>query len=130
MFYTIGFAIIVLHQRSIAPSAAQTYHQEQQSVINQKASTQVKTEERLASDNVRCIDANRGNIWVGTDRGVSIFHEADNRWTKLDREDGLISDDVTDIAVDNTIIWIGTRIGLNGMTRKLEHGKNFRSVKV
>ena len=126
MFCVFGYAIFVLHQRSIAPSAAQIYHQEQQSVMDQKASTQAKTEERLASDNVRCIDANRGNIWVGTDRGVSIFHEADNRWTKLDREDGLISDDVTDIAVDNTIIWIGTRIGLNRYDAKTGAWKKFQ----
>ncbi len=103
MLYAYGFAIFVLLPCLIAPGTAQTFSQEQKSFI----------EQRLVSDNVRCIDADRGNLWVGTDRGVSVFHKADNRWTKLDREDGLISDDVTDIAVDGANIWIGTHIGLS-----------------
>lgn len=126
MFYAFGFAIIVLHQRSIAPSAAQIYPQEQKSVIEQKTSAQATTEERLVSDNVRCIDASRGNIWVGTDRGVSVFHEADNRWTKLDRADGLISDDVTDIAVDEANIWIGAHIGLSHYNAETREWRKFQ----
>ena len=74
----------------------------------------------MVSDNVRCIYASHGNIWVGTDRGVSVYHEADNRWDKLDREDGLISDDVTDIAVNGSTVWIGTHMGVSRYDVKTE----------
>ncbi len=111
--YIFGFAILVLFSCLIDPSAAQINSHEQKTAIEHQATTQAMTKEELVSDNVRCIAADRENIWVGTDRGVSVFHKADNRWTKLDRADGLISDDVTDIAVDGVNVWIGTKIGLS-----------------
>ena len=75
--------------------------------------TQTAAKQALVSDNVRCISTSADYVWVGTDRGVSVYHKGDNRWTKLDREDGLISDDVTAIAADGKSIWIGTILGIS-----------------
>ena len=80
----------------------------------------------MVSDNVRCIYASHGNIWVGTERGVSVFHKADDRWTKLNREDGLISDDVTDIAVAGVNVWIGTPIGLSHYNAETKNWQKFQ----
>ena len=112
-YHALRFAVFILLLCLIACSATQTDQQEQKSVIEQQSMTQSTTEERLVSDNVRCIYASHGNIWVGTDRGVSVYHKTENRWEKLDREDGLISDDVTDIAVDESTVWIGTHTGVS-----------------
>ena len=126
MFYASGFAIFALLLCLTACSATQVDRQEQRSVIEQKAITTAITEKQLVSDNVRCIYASHGNIWVGTDRGVSVYHEADNRWDKLDREDGLISDDVTDIAVDGVNVWIGTHIGLSHYNAETKKWRKFQ----
>ena len=125
-FHALRFSIFVLLLCLIACSAAQIDPQEQKSVIEQKAITQATTEKRLASDNVRCIYASHGNIWVGTDCGVSVYHKADNRWKKLDREDGLISDDVTDIAINESTVWIGTRMGVSRYDVETESWTKFQ----
>ena len=82
-------------------------------VLEGAAITQTAAERALVSDNVRCISTASDHVWVGTDRGVSVYHKADNRWTKLDREDGLLSDDVTAIAADGESVWIGTTLGVS-----------------
>ena len=81
--------------------------------LEEAAITQTATEQGLVSDNVRCISTSANHVWVGTDRGVSVYHKADNYWTKLDREDGLLSDDVTAIAADGESVWIGTTLGVS-----------------
>lgn len=126
VFYASGYAVLVLLLCLIACSAAQIDRQKQQSAIGQKAITQAITEERLVSDNVRCIYSSHGNVWVGTDRGVSVYHKADNRWEELDREDGLISDDVTDIAVDGVNVWIGTHMGVSRYNAETEVWTKFQ----
>ena len=125
-FHALRFSIFVLLLCLIACSAAQIDPQEQKSVIEQKAITHATTEKRLVSDNVRCIYASHGNIWVGTDRGLSVYHKADNRWKKLDREDGLISDDVTDIAINESTVWIGTRMGVSRYDVETESWTKFQ----
>ena len=87
--------------------------EEKSTVLKGTAITQAAAEQALVSDNVRCISTSVDYIWVGTDRGVSVYHKGDNRWTKLDREDGLLSDDVTAIAADGKSIWIGTTLGVS-----------------
>ncbi len=86
---------------------------EKSTVLEEAAITQAAAEQALVSDNVRCVSTSANHVWVGTDRGVSVYHKADNRWTKLDREDGLLSDDVTAIASDGKSVWIGTTLGVN-----------------
>ena len=87
--------------------------EEKSTVLEEAVITQAAAEQALVSDNVRCVSTSAGHVWVGTDRGVSVYHKADNRWTKLDREDGLLSDDVTAIAADGESVWIGTTLGVS-----------------
>ncbi len=54
----------------------------------------------------------RGDIWFGTDSGVSMFDGT--TFTNYTKEDGLVDESVTAIAVDeNNNKWIGTRSGLS-----------------
>lgn len=81
--------------------------------VEEAAITRTASEETLVSDNIHCIGIGVDSVWVGTDRGISIYHKADKRWTKLDREDGLIHDDITALAVDGKSVWIGTGFGVS-----------------
>ena len=90
------------------------------------AITQTAAEQALVSDNVRCISTSVDYIWVGTARGVSVYHKGDNRWTKLDREDGLLSDDVTAIAADGKSVWIGTTLGVSLYDVETKHWTKFQ----
>ena len=90
------------------------------------AITQTAAEQALVSDNIRCISTSVDYVWVGTDRGVSVYHKADNRWTKLDREDGLLSDDVTAIAADEKSVWIGTTLGVSFYDFETKHWTKFQ----
>ena len=125
-YHALRFAVFILLLCLIACSTTQINLREQKSVIEQKSIAQGTTEERLVSDNVRCIYASQGDIWVGTDRGVSVYRGTANRWAKLDREDGLISDDVTDIAVDGTTVWIGTHTGVSRYDAQTETWTKFQ----
>ena len=98
----------------IGCSLTQTDPQEEKSVVLEEAAiAQAAAEQTLVSDNVRCVSTSSDHVWVGTDRGVSVYHKADNRWTKLDWEDGLLSDDVTAVAADGVSVWIGTTLGIS-----------------
>ena len=90
------------------------------------AITQTAAEQTLVSDNVRCVSTSASHVWVGTDRGVSVYHKGNNRWTKLDREDGLLSDDVTAIAADGKSVWIGTTLGLSLYNFETKHWEKFQ----
>ena len=94
--------------------------------LEEAAITQTAAEQALVSDNVRCVSTSANHVWVGTDRGVSVYHKADNRWTKLDREDGLLSDDVTAIAADGKSVWIGTTLGISFYNLETEHWGKFQ----
>ena len=95
-------------------------------VLEEAAITQAAAEQALVSDNVRCVSTSANHVWVGTDRGVSVYHKADNLWTKLDREDGLLSDDVTAIAADGESVWIGTTLGVSLYELENKRWKKFQ----
>ena len=95
-------------------------------ILEEAAITQAAAEQALVSDNVRCVSASANHVWVGTDRGISVYHKADNRWTKLDREDGLLSDDVTAIAADAESVWIGTTLGVSFYDSEKKRWKKFQ----
>ncbi|MBU0712247.1 hypothetical protein KKA87_10050 [bacterium] len=68
----------------------------------------------LASANVFDIFEDKsGNIWIGTDLGLSIYNESKNRWKRLSMAQGLRDETIWTITVDDTIAWIGTPLGLN-----------------
>lgn len=99
---------------------------EKSTALEEAAITQTAAEQALVSDNVRCISTSVDHVWVGTDRGVSVYHKADNRWTKLDREDGLLSNDVTAIAADGKSVWIGTTLGVSLYDLETKHWAKFQ----
>ncbi|NPD69590.1 diguanylate cyclase (plasmid) [Lichenicola cladoniae] len=70
----------------------------------------------------------RGWVWVGTDRGVSVFNGM--RWISITTDDGLISDDMDQnsiLADDDGSIWLGTSHGLSHL---LEPARLFRQDKL
>ena len=95
-------------------------------ILEEAAITQAAAEQALVSDNVRCVSTSGNHVWVGTDRGVSVYHKADNLWTKLDREDGLLSNDVTAIAADGESVWIGTTLGVSLYELENKRWKKFQ----
>ena len=99
---------------------------EKSTVLEEAAITQAAAEQALVSDNVRCVSTSADHVWVGTDRGVSVYHKADNRWMKLDRADGLLSDDVTAIAADGESVWIGTTLGVSLYDLETKHWTKFQ----
>ncbi|HHZ65351.1 MAG TPA: hypothetical protein EYN51_07630, partial [Flavobacteriales bacterium] len=74
------------------------------------------TDEELSGDYVSSIcEDNVGNIWIGTDNGITIYDKtqainAEEAYTYLNIEKGLIIDNITVVqsVLDNEI-WIGTR---------------------
>lgn len=65
----------------------------------------------VASDNIYCLFTDRrGNIWAGTDKGLSVFPTVNNAVMGLGTENGLSSDDVTALMQDrDSLLWIGTQ---------------------
>ena len=90
------------------------------------AIVQTASEKSLVSENVRCVSTSSDFVLVGTDRGVSVYHKAENRWTKLDWEDGLISDDVTAVAANQEFFWVGTNYGVSRYDIKNESWTKFQ----
>jgi len=71
------------------------------------------TEKGLPSNHVGSMGADRdGNIWFGTNSGVSKFNGKD--FITYTKKDGLIHDYITDIAMDKKgNLWFGTQKGLS-----------------
>ena len=108
-------------------STTQVDRREEKSVVPEEAAiAQTAAEQALVSDNVRCVSTSANHVWIGTDRGVSVYHKVDKRWTKLDREDGLLSDDVTAIAADGKSVWIGTTLGVSLYELETKHWTKFQ----
>lgn len=65
----------------------------------------------VASDNIYCLFTDRrGNLWAGTDKGLSVFPALNNAVMGLGMENGLSSDDVTALMQDrDSLLWAGTR---------------------
>ena len=65
----------------------------------------------LASNDVRCIAADKNIIWCGTDKGVSRYDKSKRTWTTYTSEDGFLAFDVGTIAIDGDDVWFGTDMG-------------------
>ncbi len=72
----------------------------------------------LLSDKVFALSTdNRGRVWAGTERGLSVL--SDGEWFPFTRDDGLIWNDVSVHGVSATpdgALWIGTSRGLSRFT--------------
>ena len=71
----------------------------------------------LLSNNIKCIRAlSNGEIWVGTDYGVSKFQYSipGSNWISYTSSDGLVSNQVKSIDEDPISgVWIGTSQGVS-----------------
>lgn len=69
------------------------------------------TNEGLISNSVKCLDVdNQGNIWIGTENGVSMYDG--NSFTNYTTADGLSNNSILSILVDSqNNIWFGTMGG-------------------
>lgn len=57
----------------------------------------------------------KGNIWLGTKGGVSVFDGS--KWTSYKKEDGLISNNVLSVIVDKQgVVWLGTDNGVTSFS--------------
>lgn len=71
----------------------------------------------LLSNNVSCLYKDRdGNIWIGTDKGVSMYAHKYNsirHYRKIPDANSPVSDHITALLQDhNGLIWVGTEKGL------------------
>lgn len=81
----------------------------------------------LISENIRSIAADKNNVWVGTDKGVSRFIKSEGIWVHYTMMDGLSNDRVNDIAVDGNYVWFATDEGVTRFDTSKEEWRIFRS---
>ena len=81
----------------------------------------------LRSDLINCIAEDRtGDIWIGTDQGVSIYNVQDESFSFYDVSDGLVSNHVMGIIEDDKgNFWFSTRDGLSYFDREQTSFRNF-----
>jgi ligand-binding sensor domain-containing protein len=101
-----------------------THQEKKTSIFKEVEIAKATVKKMLVSDEIRCISAGSDSVWVGTDKGVSVYHKGKGfdtpsatqpkgQWTAINRENGLVSEDVSAIAVDKRLVWIGTRLGVS-----------------
>lgn len=77
-----------------------------------KAFKNIARKDGLSSDYVEALSAREGMMLIGTlGGGVTIFHEAESRFSYLNILDGLPSNDVVQITLARNRIWFGTLSG-------------------
>ncbi len=65
----------------------------------------------LATNISDIVRDSKGNLWIGTPLGLSIF-STDGNWSSIRGVDGLPVEDITSLAIDeNDNIWVGTTQG-------------------
>jgi signal transduction histidine kinase len=89
-------------------------------------------ETELANDLVECLFEDReGNIWVGTNNGLSRFRFG--KIFSLTKRDGLSSDRTSSVETTGRTVWVGTQAGLNRIDKEhvqwLLRGLNVLTVK-
>lgn len=100
--------------------------EEKSGVLQETDIARSASEKSLVSNNVRCVSTTADFVLVGTDRGVSVYDKAEDRWSKLDWEDGLISDNVTAVAGDGEFFWVGTTLGVSRYDKNNESWTKFQ----
>ena len=68
---------------------------------------------QLLSDRILSLAVDSRYLWVGTDRGLSLYDKIQRRWTNFTVRDGLAHNHVLSIALDDLQVWIGTRDGVS-----------------
>jgi Histidine kinase/Y_Y_Y domain/Two component regulator propeller len=70
----------------------------------------------LASDIVKCLLPDKdGNVWVGTNKGLSLLKKTDNENYKINTvhlSNGLVSGEINQLAISDSLLFIATTKGL------------------
>lgn len=62
------------------------------------------------------VEDHKGNLWIGTSSGISLFNIVTEKFTNFNTSDGLVSNDInlsSSLALDNRWILMGSKSGLN-----------------
>ncbi|MFQ6040427.1 MAG: two-component regulator propeller domain-containing protein, partial [Candidatus Poribacteria bacterium] len=78
-----------------------------------KTKGSVQYKKTLISNKVRCISADRDNVWIATEQGVSRYIRKTDKWVSYTRADGLVDDAVNAVAVDGNLVWFATNEGVS-----------------
>jgi ligand-binding sensor domain-containing protein/signal transduction histidine kinase len=92
---------------------------------------QQPVDESLSDDRIQCVlrDHN-GMLWVGTENGLNVFEDKQNRWTRVKRPYfpyDLLGSNVQSLAMleaPDGAVWVGTWLGLNRISpdrRTIKH---------
>ena len=85
-------------------------------------------ERTLISNEVNCIAADSGNVWVATEKGVSRWKRLQNVWCHYTMEDGLANDSVNAVAIDDKWVWFATDEGVSRYDTETDTFSTFRST--
>jgi hypothetical protein len=78
---------------------------------------QVSQKEGLSSNSCQGIFVDGQNIWVATNKGVSVIHTGISyddvlRVCKLDKHDGLPGEEINSVFVDEKLVWVASNSGI------------------
>lgn len=104
------------------------YHKEK-GVIEQYSNDSLNNN-FLVNNYINCMSFdNTGNLWIGTNVGLSKFDINNNRFTLYTEADGLTNNFINSILVDDkNNIWISTNKGLNKFDSEEEKFINFSKI--
>ena len=85
-------------------------------------------ERTLVSNEVNCIAADTGNVWIATARGVSRWDRRQDIWIHYTMEDGLANDMVNAVAVDEQWVWFATDEGVSRYDMQTDTFATFRTI--
>jgi hypothetical protein len=86
---------------------------------------QIAQKEGLGSNSCQAIFVDAENIWVATNKGVSIIRTADNynnvlAVSKLDKHDGLPGEEINSVFVDERMVWIASNSGITYFDKNID----------
>lgn len=112
--FSIMSCVTINPEHSEQFSAQSDQANEQERLIDvPKGKVIAERQKVLISNRINCIAVGEKDVWIGTDRGVSRYIKAENRWTYYTRIDGLVSDEVNAVAIDGKWVWFGTQDGVS-----------------
>ena len=83
---------------------------------NDKVVASFSTDEGLSSNYIHCIVVDGNEIWVGTDKGITLLElnlKTGKTYLKyLGKKDGIFSNEINDIFIENDTVYVATPSGL------------------
>ncbi len=93
--------------------AEQTFNGLKQPARDEEEVEPVEVVSPLPDDHVHALVADdQGNIWAGTEKGVTLYTIANQTWSQPISVDALPAPEVQELLLDRGVLWIGTPAGL------------------